>query len=212
MPQPARVSNTPPAIIMAPAEFPAFARALYTAGLLTELRVEHLPNLPAISEASSPRERLDFLEAYYAAGADPVVSLRRRAADRWFLYDNHQGLAGAQLVQRLTFVLPELAQAHLERVGGRNGTLLLRAVDLVCALDDDQSDRNGATIAVDELVRGMNMLMERRGEQVRLVGLVGDGNREAYVGVAAHAYGLALCGQDLLSPSDPEMLSHLTGW
>jgi hypothetical protein len=30
--------------------------------------------------------------------------------------------------------------------------------------------------------------------------------------VAAHAYGLALCGQDLLSPSDPEMLSHLTGW
>jgi hypothetical protein len=201
-----------PKPVPAPPNFPPFAQALWSAGLLAELRAESLGGLPRLDEPPSPRQRLDFLEAYYAAGTDPVVSLRRRATDRWFLYDASQPLLGPQLVQRLTFVLPELAQAHLERVGGKHGTLLLRAGEHLCALDDDQSERNHPYIAVSEIVRGMNMLMERRGERVRLVGLVGDGAREAYLGVDSLTLALALAGKELLTARDTETLMHLTGW
>jgi hypothetical protein len=210
-PDGARLGSSPKPV-PAPPGLPPFAQALYSAGLLAELKVESLGGLPRLPEPAAAHERLDFLEAYYAAGTDPVVSLRRRATDRWFIYDASQPLAGPQLVQRLTFVLPELAHAHLERVGGKHGTLLLRAGEHVCALDDDQSVRGNPTVPVGEIVRGMNVLMERRGERVRLVGLVGDGVREAYLGIGSLTLALALTKQELLTARDTESLMHLTGW
>jgi hypothetical protein len=184
--------------------------------MLRELSLSELDRiLRGLPEDSTPAaRRLSLLEAYYGASFDAVTALRRRATDRWFMYGAGDGIAAPQLVQRLLGVLPEIAGAHLERVGsagGMLGTLVLRLGEHVCAIDDEIIGRD-MSVSVQELVRSMNVLLERRNVRARLVGLFGDGTREAYVGLPSLSSALSLVEANYLTAPDVEALMGLTAW
>lgn len=187
---------------------------LQAAGMLRELSLSELDRITrALPDgADAVARRLSLLEAYYSAGSDAVAALRRRATDRWFVYHAGDTIGAPQLVQRLLGVLPEIAGAHLERVGsGSFGTLVLRQGEHVCAIDDDAMGRDG-NVSVQEIVRAMNVLLERKGVRARLVGLFSDGAREAYVGLPSLSSSLALVEADYLTAPDVETLMSLTAW
>ena len=190
-----------------------FLAGLQAAGVLRELSLSVIDRIsrPSVETGTAAR-RLDMLEAYYAAGGDAVAALRRRAADRWFVYRSSDGLGAPQLMQRLLGVVPELSGAHLERVGSSFGTLVLRLGDHLCALDDETEERVGARVSVHEVVRALNVLLERKGVRARLVGLLGDGGREAYLGLPSLTSALALTEADCLTAPDVETLMTLTSW
>jgi hypothetical protein len=156
--------------------------------------------------------RLDLLTAYYRADQDALASQRRQATDRWFLFHAADALTAPQLLARLLDVVPELQGTELERVGGRNGTLVLRAGDDVCALEDEEVEGRESTISVCDLVRAINVLLDRRAVRARLVGLIGDGRREAYLGLPSVTAAITLSSADYLAVSDAEALLDLTGW
>jgi hypothetical protein len=187
---------------------------LQAAGMLRELSLSELDrivrSLPEEGEALA--RRLTLLEGYYSAGADAVAALRRRATDRWFMYHASDSIGASQLVQRLLGVLPEIAGAHLERVGSDAlGTLVMRQGEHVCAIDDDAMSDDGS-VSVQEIVRAMNVLLDRKGVRARLVGLFSDGAREAYVGLPSLSSALALVEADFLTAPDVETLMSLTAW
>jgi hypothetical protein len=184
--------------------------------MLRELSLSELDRILRALQEDSPAEarRLSLLEAYYGASSDAVAALRRRATDRWFMYHAADGIGAPQLVQRLLGVLPEIAGAHLERVGsagGTLGTLVLRLGEHVCAIDDELSGRD-MSVSVQEIVRAMNVLLERRNVRARLVGLFGDGTREAYVGLPSLSSALGLVEANYLTAPDVETLMALTAW
>lgn len=182
---------------------------LQAAGMLRELSLSELERIMrALPEATPEARRMQLLEAYYGAGADAVAALRRRATDRWFIYTGGDPIGAPQLVQRLLGVLPEISGAHLERVGhASHGTLVLRLGEHICAIDDESS-----SVSVQEIVRAMNVLLERKGVRARLVGLLSDGAREAYVGLPSLSSALALVEADYLTAPDVETLMTLTAW
>jgi hypothetical protein len=212
---PAQRPSSPPS----PEEL-AFASALRAAGVAQELdetelaRALHGARQGASSEHSTTASRrIDVLIAYYAAAHDPLASKRRQATDRWFLYAAADQLDASQLVSRLLDTVPELTGAELERVGGRAGTLVLRAGEDVCALEDEREDEFGQpTLSVCDLVRAINVLLERRSVRARLVGLLGDGAREAYLALPSVTAAIALSNADYLAAPDAEALLDLTGW
>lgn len=188
---------------------------LQAAGILRELSLSELDRIMrALPEAAAPTRRLTLLEAYYGANTDAVAALRRRATDRWFMFSAGDTIGAPQLVQRLLGVLPEIAGAHLERVGGKapgQGTLVMRLGDHVCAVDEEQAGRD-ASVSVQEVVRTMNVLLERKNVRARLVGLFGDGEREGYVGLPSLSSALALVESGYLTAPDIETLMSLTAW
>jgi hypothetical protein len=193
----------------------AFAVALRSAGVASELTETELARLvPALSSGDPRARRTDLLIAYYAASGDPLAAQRRQATDRWFLYRAEDGLNAPQLLARLLNVVPELSGTELERVGGSNGTLVLRVGDDVCALEDEREGEgdNGPTVSVCDLVRAINVLLDRRLVRARIVGLLGDGTREAYVGLPSVTAAIALSSADYLAVADAEALLDLTGW
>ena len=192
-----------------------FIGALRRSGLLQELADPEANKIAArlAGDADVAKRRIDLLLSYYATGDDPVAALRRRATDRWFLYCADENLHAAQLIQRLIGVVPELTGAALERVGGSAGALVLRMGDDVCGLDDDHPSGEGTCyIDVHELVRGINVLLERKGVRTRLVGLLGDGQREAYLGMNSLTRTLSLNSADYLMARDAEELINQTAW
>jgi hypothetical protein len=198
-----------------------FLAGLQAAGALRELSLSEIERITRAVESSrtAPAEesagasrRIDLLEAYYGAGGDAVAALRRRAADRWFVYRGSDGIGAPQLMQRLLGVVPELSGAHLERVGSASGTLVIRLGEHICALDDENEERGGARVSVHEVVRALNVLLERKGVRARLVGLLGDGTREAYLGLPSLTSALALTEADYLTAPDVETLMALTAW
>jgi hypothetical protein len=195
-----------------------FLAGLQAAGALRELSLSEIDrisrSLPSTTreDSSAAARRIDLLEAYYAAGGDAVAALRRRAADRWFVYRGSDALGAPQLMQRLLGVVPELSGAHLERVGSASGTLVVRLGEHLCALDDEHEERGGARVGVHEVVRALNVLLERKGVRARLVGLLGDGSREAYLGLPSLTSALALTEADYLTAPDIEALMALTAW
>jgi hypothetical protein len=208
--------DSPPSAAPGDAGESSLVAGLQAAGMLRELSLSELDRIiRALPESSTPVERrLLLLEAYYGASSDAVAALRRRATDRWFIFSAHDNLGAPQLVQRLLGVLPEIAGAHLERVGsagGALGTLVLRLGEHVCAIDDDIAGRD-TSVSVQEIVRAMNVLLERKGVRARLVGLFGDGSREAYVGLPSLSAALALVEADFLTAPDVETLMALTAW
>lgn len=192
----------------------AFVNALRSAGLAQELTGDELVRAAQHVQASEPTvRRLELLIAYYEAADDPLAAQRRRATDRWFLYRAEDTLNASQLLAQVLNVVPELAETELERVGGPNGTLVLRAGDDVCALEDEREDEPGlATVSVCDLVRAINILLDRRLVRARLVGLIGDGKREAYLGLPSVTAAIALSSADYLAVVDAEALLDLTGW
>jgi hypothetical protein len=193
----------------------SFVAALRAAGVASELEGPELAR--AAKQVRSPNRRarhIDLLASYYAAAGDPLASRRRQATDRWFCYSASDGLTAAQLLQRILSVLPEISSSvRLERVGGPAGTLVLHSGEHVCAIEDEREDEPGVpTVSVSGLVRGLNILLDRHGVRSRLLGLFGDGQREAYVSVSSMAAALPLAQADYLMATDAESLMELTGW
>jgi hypothetical protein len=187
---------------------------LQAAGMLRELSLSELDRITRglAHDSEAVARRLSLLEGYYSAGSDAVSALRRRATDRWFMFHQGDAVGAPQLVQRLLGVLPEIAGAHLERVGtGTLGTLVLRQGEHVCAIDDDNMSRDG-TVSVQEIVRALNVLLDRKGVRARLVGLLSDGAREAYLGLPSLSSALSLVEADYLTAPDVETLMGLTAW
>lgn len=191
-----------------------FVTALHDAHVALDLEGSELTRAAEyVRSESAPARRLDLLEAYYDADGDPIVSQRRKATDRWFLFSNDAGLTAAMLVQRLLTVTPELTMARLERIGGADGALVLRAGDHVCGLEDDRLDEYGAvTVSVRDMVRAFNVLLDRHGVRTRLVGLFGDGTREAYFGQASMGTAIILAHAQYLDVPDAESLMQRTAW
>jgi len=190
-----------------------FVAGLQAAGVLRELSLSELDRIQSnLRPGSGATRRLDLLEAYYAAGGDAVAALRRRATDRWFVFQATDNIGAPQLVQRLLGVVPELSGAHLERVGSSSGTLVLRLGEHLCALDDEQAERGRASVSVLEVVRAMNVLLDRKNVRARLVGLLGDGVREAYLGLGSLMNALPLVEADYLTAVDAEGLMGLSAW
>lgn len=190
-----------------------FVGALRSAGVVAELTDTELARAARFVHASDPASRrMELLTAYYDA-EDPLAAQRRRATDRWFLFAADEGLNATQLLSRLLLVVPELAGSELERVGGHDGTLVLRAGDDVCALEDELEVEPGmCTVSVSDLVRAVNVLLDRRVVRARLVGLLGDGTREAYLGLPSVTAAIGLSNGDYLAAVDAEALLDLTGW
>jgi hypothetical protein len=191
-----------------------FLAGLQAAGALRELSLSEIERISRSlpEDGGAAARRIDLLEAYYAAGGDAVAALRRRAADRWFVYRGSDAIGAPQLMQRLLGVVPELSGAHLERVGSASGTLVIRLGEHICAVDDEHAERGGARVSVHEVVRALNVLLERKGVRARLVGLLGDGAREAYLGLPSLTSALALTEADYLTAPDIETLMALTAW
>jgi hypothetical protein len=84
----------------------------------------------------------------------------------------------------------------------------------VCALEDELEDDSveGRSVSVAGMVRALNVLLDRQGVRARLIGLFGDGSREAYVGIASLASAVPLAQADFLSVMDAEGLMEQTGW
>jgi hypothetical protein len=205
------VSGDGDAAAMAGASDADFVAALRDAGVAADLHGQELTRAArAVRHTETNARRIDLLDAYYGAGGDALTSQRRRAMDRWFPYNASQRLDATELVIRAQMVLPELPAARLERIGG---ALVLRAGEHVCALEDEQDDLPDApSISVRDLVRAFNVLLERHNVRVRLVGLIGDGQREVYLGLRTVAAAMALVKGDYLEPADAETLVDLTNW
>lgn len=201
--------DTPPSAFPGDTGESGLVAGLQAAGMLRELSLSELDRITRTLPESTPAaRRMQLLEAYYSAASDAVAALRRRATDRWFIYNSADGIGAPQLVQRLLGVLPEIAGAHLERVGHAiHGTLVLRLGEHVCAMDEEH-----ASVSVQEIVRAMNVLLERKGVRARLVGLLSDGMREAYIGLPSLSSALALVEADYLTAPDVETLMTLTAW
>lgn len=205
--------SNPPMASAVPTEDAQFAAALRASGIASELTETELARLIPQLDSSEPHtRRTDLLHAYYEAGGDALAAQRRQATDRWFLYRADDGLNAPQLLARLLNVVPELSGAELERVGGENGTLVVRAGDDVCALEDEREGEGGATVSVCDLVRAINVLLDRRLVRARIVGLWCDGTREAYVGLPSVTSAITLSNADYLAVADAEALLDLTGW
>jgi hypothetical protein len=201
--------STPPS----PEEL-AFATALRAAGVAQELDETELGRSLQFARADSRAgRRLDVLTAYYAADHDPLAAKRRQATDRWYLHHASDPVDAAQLLARLLDLVPELYGAELERLGGRDGPLVLRHWEDICALEDERQDAPGqCTLSVCDLVRAINVLLERRTVRARLVGLLGDGQREAYLALPSVTAAITLSNADYLAAADAESLLDLTGW
>jgi hypothetical protein len=225
-------TSEPPASALAPtpsvtADDVRFAAALRSSGIASELTDAELARAIASQPGrgatqSAPGRRLDLLASYYSAENDALAAQRRQATDRWFMFQAAEGLSAPQLLARLLDVVPELQGTALERVGGSDGTLVVRAGDDVCALEDERDEQpssspradapHASTISVCDLVRAINVLLDRRGVRARLVGLIGDGQREGYLGLPSVTAAIVLSSADYLAVADAEALLDLTGW
>jgi len=89
----------------------------------------------------------------------------------------------------------------------------LRAGEHVCALEDETHDDTGViSVSVRDIVRALNVLLERHSVRVRLIGLLGDGEREAYIGVSTMSAAVPLVENDCLAAPDAESLMQLAAW
>ena len=206
----------------------AYLKALQAVGLMAELGEEEL--LRVASEVSEPDEdgrRVQLLELYYGAGGDAEEATRRRTEDRFFLQRVGDPATAAGLVARLAELTPELPSVQLERFGGDDGPLVVRAGEHFSAVlddyeeetDTDQFDVTEAEkralgvpmVTVRGLVRAINVLLDKSGVRERLVSLRGDDDREVYVQLGVtDAIRLAQAGY--LEDEEPEDVMELGAW
>lgn len=211
---PARKSDPPVVenVSLTPEDY-AFVAMLREAGLVSEFHGGEVARVARQLLSPDRRGRLmDLLFAYYAAGGDALVSRRRMVTDRWFIYATRQALHLNQVLVRLLGVLPEIAGTRLERVADEDGPLVLCCDEHICALEDEIDERGVRTVSVAGLVRALNVLLDRQGVRSRLVGLFGDGTREAYLAISSMAAAVPLANAGYLHVPDAESLMEQTGW
>jgi hypothetical protein len=162
-----------------------FMRLLHSAGLACELDVRQLDAIATVLEESRiDSRRMDILEAYYGGNEDASVAERRRGTDRYFVHNEHFRVSAHELVERLACLNPEIDAIELQRIGGDEGPLVLRAGENFSAVtDEDDEDAEQGTVAVRALVRALNALLAKARVSERLVPLVPDTSRELYLGV-----------------------------
>ncbi len=162
-----------------------FMRLLHAAGLACELDIRQLDAIAtALDESRVDSRRLDILEAYYRGSDDLSVAERRRVTDRYFIHNDHFRVTAHELVERLASLNPEVDAIELQRIGGDEGPLVLRAGENFSAVtDEDDEDAEDGTVAVRALVRALNALLAKAEVSERLVPLVPDTSRELYLGV-----------------------------
>lgn len=205
----------------------AFLDALREAGLLQALDSDERSRIEAsVSDVDPERRRVSLLEVYYAASGDEDAATDRVLADRFFLQRVGDPATAAGLVVRLGALAPELPEPRLDRIGGADGPLVVRAGDHVAAVLDEYEEetdtgefdlaeaeaRRGAPmVTVRGLVRAFNVLLDRFGVRERLVDLRGDEEREVYVALGVtEALTLARAGH--LEDEDPEEVMNLGAW
>jgi hypothetical protein len=205
----------------------AFVDALREAGLLAELDPDELLRVATVvSEPDAERRRVTMLELYYEAAGNAESAARRRRADRFFLQRLGEPATAAGLVSRLAELAPELPSVRLERIGGGDGPLVLRAGDHMAAVldeyeeetDTDEFDlaeaearRRAPMVTVRGLVRAINVLLDRFGVRERLVNLRGDGEREVYAAVGV-TEAVLLGNGGHLEDESPEEVMNLGAW
>jgi hypothetical protein len=206
-----------------------FLEALQRCGLLNELKSEELLRLASEVESTDEEiRRVDLLHIYYEASGDEAASKRRREQDRFLVQRVGDPATAASLVARLAQLAPELGAVRLERIGGGDGPLVLRAGEHFSAVLDDyeeesdtdeldlkavqQRERKGPPmVTVRGLVRALNVLLDRHGVRDRLIALRGDEHREVYVGLGvSEAIQLGQAG--MLDDEDTEDVMELGAW
>lgn len=219
IPSPSREDSTPPPRSL------EFIRVLNRCGLLSELTAVDLDRYWEGLATEHPVVRqLSFLERYYQGDGDSTTASRRTRADRFFLHHDESRVNAHDLVARLFALCPELPELKLERIGTDEGPLVLRCGEHVSAVVDEleeemdtdeidlrQLDDHGESISVNALVRSLNVLLERHEARHRMVELVSDGEREAYVGVLV-AGAMTLCQMGLLEHDDAEFIMEFGAW
>lgn len=162
-----------------------FVRLLHAAGLACELDVRQLESIALeIEQSRVDSRRMDILASYYSGDEDPSVGARRRLSDRFFMRNDHVPTTAHQLVSRLANLNPEVGEVALQRIGGDDGPLVLRAGEQFSAVtDEDDEGAEPGTVAVRALVRALNGLLAKANVDERLVPLMPDESRELYVGV-----------------------------
>lgn len=204
----------------------AFLDALRGAGLLGDLDEEELLRVASEAGESDSDERcVTLLELYYHAGGDAEAAARRRRKDRFFLQRMGEPATASGLVVRLVELTPELASVTLERIGGEEGPLVLRAGEHFAAVLDDYEEepdeldareaelrsRGVPMVTVRGLVRALNVLLDRHGVRERLVALRGDAEREIYAGLGV-AEAMQLTRSGCLEDDDAEDVMELGAW
>jgi hypothetical protein len=204
----------------------AFVRSLQKAGLLDELDDLEFVRVVGAQQPRSVRgvtRNIDLLEAYYDGAGQRATASRRRARDRFFLHCEDDQASAPQLVARLGALAPEIGPVTLDRIGGADGQLILRAGEQIAAVVDDEEESletneidlreldASPSITIRGLVRAINALLARIDIRVRLLPLYSDERREVYLafGVAS-AIELATAG--LLEDENPDEVVRLGGW
>lgn len=196
-----------------------FLHAMREAGLLTELQSAELLRIASEAEESDEEARhVELLLLYYQASGDQVRAGARRRADRFFCQVSGEPTTAELLVARFADVAPEVPAIRLERIGGDEGPLVLRAGEHFAAVmeadeedADEPVDDEVPMVTVRGLVRALNVLMDRHGVRQRLVALRGDARHEIYVGVGvSEAMQLAQAGY--LEDLNPELVMELGAW
>lgn len=205
----------------------AFLNALKNAGLLSELDDDELLRIASEVEASEPEARwVELLEIYFHAG-DKERSESRRTSDRYFIQRVGEPATAAGLVGRLSDLSPELGGISLERIGGPEGPLVLRAGEHFCAVLDeneeemdtdqidlrelDEANNDVPMVTVRGLVRSTNVLLDRFEVRERLISLRGDDDREVYVRLGL-TEAMLLAQKGYLEDEDPEDVMELAAW
>jgi hypothetical protein len=162
-----------------------FLRLLHAAGLACELDTQQLGSIAAaLEETRVESRRMDILALYYRGNDDASVAARRRSSDRFFMHNAHYSLSAQDLVGSLATLNPEVGAIELQRIGGGDGPLVLRAGESFSAVtDEDDEEADQETVAVRALVRAVNALLAKVEVTERLVPLVPDQSRELYIGV-----------------------------
>lgn len=208
----------------------AFVQALRDTGLLPELTGAELERSVIMARMRSSKEgtvsfQIDILEQHYLAGGDTVRARTRTQVDRFFMQRSESWLTASILVEKLSVLTPEVGAIALERIGGPDGTLVLRAGEHFAALLDEYEE-NLDTGEVDlrdldadapqmvtlrALVRAINVLLDRYNVRERLVPLRSDEEREVYIALPlTEAIDLARAG--FLEEEQPDAVLEFASW
>ncbi len=169
-----------------------FVRSLQSAGLLSELTLESIPErLGAHADEAPDAISTSLLfERYYRGDGDLEAGLRRIRADRYVAHRERDRATAREIVARLRLAIPEIGPLGLVE---EDGVLKLRTFRAQAVLPDALVDEDHMTVmdtvyvrrtvTVRTLVAATNELLRQRNLIHRFVPLDGVDGEEAYVAV-----------------------------